>query len=153
MVLDEWEKYDVAKMIYRKSVVKDISMVKELNAAASIDSLEVSATPYFTQEKIQAIVSAYPIESKPGIGLIFITECLNKSYGGAYYHVVFFNMATKEVLLQERMQGVVAGVGIRNYWAASYYNVMEDVKNDRYARWKKRYGASKPTNAAPDPKW
>jgi len=144
LVLDEPEKFNVAKMIDRKSVLKDISMVKKLNAAVSLDSIEVSATPSYTREQIQDFVSAYPIENKSGIGLIFINECMNKSYGGAYYHVVFFNMETKKVLLQERIMGVVSGVGVRNYWATSYFNVMESVRNERYASWRKRYGAYKP---------
>ena len=142
LILDEPTKFDIAKMISRKSIVKDISMVTALNAASSMDSVEV-ATTFYSQEQIQQYVSAYPIENKSGIGVIFITECMNKSYGGAYYHVVFFKMDTKEILLQQRVQGLVQGSGIRNYWSNTYFDVMEYIRDEQMPRWKKRYGASK----------
>lgn len=153
LILDEPEKYNIAKMLYRKSVVKDIAMVTALNTASSMDSVEVATTPYYTSEQIQTFVSTYPLEKKSGIGVVFITESMHKSYGGAYYHVVFFKMDTKEILLQERVQGIVIGTGIRNYWAGSYFNVMEYIREDRYPSWKKRYGASKTTNTQTEPKW
>ena len=144
LVLDEPEKYTLAKMIDHKTIIKDIRMMNDLNAAASLDSMEVAATPYYTREQIQGFVSAYTVPQKPGIGLVFITECMNKPYAAAYYHVVFFNTETKKVLYQERLPGVVSGIGIRNYWATSFYNVMQDVQNERYASWRKRFGAYKP---------
>lgn len=150
LVLDEPEKFNVAKMISRKSVVKDISMVTALNAASTMDSVEVVSTPSYSQEQIQKFISAYPLENKSGIGMVFIAESMHKSYGGAYYHVVFFKMDTKEILLQQRVQGLVQGSGIRNYWANTYFDVIEYMRNEQMPRWKKRYGSSTIT---PDPKW
>jgi len=154
LILDEPEKFNIAEMIQRKTVVKDISMVKQLNAAAAIDSIEVKATPYYTPQEIQKFVSAYPIENKAGIGLIFIAESMDKSTTTAYYHVVFFKMDTKEILLQERLKGAAGGSGTRNYWAGSYYNVMEYIKDEAYPKWKKNNGVSKSTTPNPNaPKW
>lgn len=153
LILDEPEKFDVAKMISRKTVVKDIRMVTQLNAGSSMDSVEVVSTPSYSQEQIQKFVSAYPLENKSGIGMVFITESMHKSYGGAYYHVVFFKMDTKEILLQQRVQGLVQGSGIRNYWANTYFDVIEYMRDEQMPRWKKRYGASKSTGPATDPKW
>jgi hypothetical protein len=146
LFIDEPEKYSISKMIYNKNIVNDIKMVTKLNAAYPLDTMEVKSSPYYTPDYITSIVSAYPLENKNGIGLIFITECLDKPYAAAYYHVVFFNMATKEVLLHERIQGMVIGAGIRNYWAGSFFNVMEDVRTVRFPRWKKRYMTALPTN-------
>ena len=150
LILDEPEKFDVAKMISRKTVVKDIRMVTQLNAGSSMDSVEVVLTPSYSQEQIQKFVSAYPLENKSGIGMVFITESMHKSYGGAYYHVVFFKMDTKEILLQQRVQGLVQGSGIRNYWANPYFDVIEYMRDEQMPRWKKRYGASTVT---PNSKW
>lgn len=139
LILDEPEKFDVAKMISRKTVVKDISMITTLNAASSMDSVEVASAPIYSQEQIQSFVSAYPLEGKSGIGMVFITECLNKPYGGAYYHVVFFKMDTKEILLQHRTQGLVQGAGLRNYWGNTFFDVIEYMRDEQMPRWKKRY--------------
>lgn len=155
LILDEPEKFNIAEMIYRESVVKDISMVKQLNAAVATDSIEAKITPYYTPKEIQNFVSAYPIKDKAGIGLIFIAESMNKVKIEAYYHVVFFKMDTKEILLQERIKGVPGGSGTRNYWAGSYYSVMENVKEVAYPKWKKTNGGSKPAKPAKPagPKW
>lgn len=154
LILDEPEKFNIAAMISRKTVVKDISMVKQLNAAASIDSLEAKITPYYTPQEIQKFVSAYPIENKAGIGLIFITESMSKSSVSAYYHVVFFKMDTKEILLQERIKGVPSGMGTRNYWAGSYYSIMQYIKEEGYSKWRKNNGGSKSSTPNPNaPKW
>ncbi len=151
LILEEPEKFNIATMIRRKNVEMDISMVKKLNASAKMDSIEVPVTPYYTIQEIQDFVSAYPITDKAGIGLIFITESMNKLKAEAYYHVVFFNMATKEVLLHERVRGEAMGMRIRNYWAGSYYSVMQYVRENGYPKWRKKYAPNTPdTNA---PKW
>jgi hypothetical protein len=151
LVLDEPDKFNIAKMIRRAYVTKDVSIVKRLNAAAPLDSIESTMTPYYTAQQIQEFVSAYPIENKAGIGLVFITECMNKETAQAFYHVVFFNMTTKEVLLQERLRGLPSGFGIRNYWAGSYLEVMDYVKNSGYQKWKNKYNPSAPVRSVP--KW
>ena len=126
-----------------------------LNASASVDSIVVKVSPYYTHQEIQNFVSAYPIENQAGIGLIFITESMNKATAEAYYHVVFFKMDTKEILLQERVLGIAGGMGIRNYWAGSYLKVINYIKDDKYQKWKMKYGSSKPANTPNSnaPKW
>lgn len=152
LILEEPDKFDIAKMIQHRFVEKDLSMVKKLNAAATLDSIEVVTTPYYSPKEIQDFVSAYPIETKTsGIGLIFITESMNKLKSEAYYHVVFFNTTTKEVLLQERFRGAAFGMRTRNYWAGSYYSVMEYVREDAYPKWRKKYAPNTVDTSAP--KW
>lgn len=151
LILDEPEKYDIAKMIWRQDVIKDVTMVKQLNAEASMDSVEVRITPYYTIREIQKFVAAYPIENKSGIGLIFIAESMSKIGAEAYYHVVFFNMSTKEVLLHERLRGTAGGLGIRNYWASSYSKVINYITEEGYKVWRRKYGSNKSVNT-PNPK-
>lgn len=152
LIIEEPEKYDIAKMIRHKTIETDLSMVKKLNTAANMDSIEVGITPYYSPKEIQEFVSAYPVESNvPGIGLIFITESMDKAKAEAFYHVVFFNTSTKEVLLQERIKGNAMGVRTRNYWAGSYFSVMEYVRETGYPQWKRKYAPNVPDASAP--KW
>ena len=154
LILDEPEKFDIAKMIWRKNVINDISIIKQLNASARMDSVEVPITPYYMIQDIQKFISAYPIENKAGIGLVFIAESMNKTRDEAFYHVVFFNMTNKEILLQERMRGTPHGLGIRNHWAGSYYQIMDYIKGTAYQKWRNKYGSSKSNTANPyAPKW
>lgn len=152
LILDEPEKYNLAVMLHRKDVNIDIDMIKKMNEKANVDSLEVRITPYYTIKDIQSFVHAYPTEDKAGIGLVFIAESINKTLDEAFYHVVFYNRQTNEVLLHERMRGEPSGFGLRNYWAGSYYNVMETIKSSAYNKWKTKYNI-KPTYTKPKPTW
>lgn len=150
LVLDESDKYNIANMLHRKYVNNDIDMIKKRNEKADVDSLEVKITPYYTIKDIQSFVNEYPIDDKAGIGLVFIAESMNKTLEEAYYHVVFFNIQTNEVLLHERMRGKPSGVGIRNYWAGSYYKIIETIEDSAYDKWKTKYHIK---SAKPKPTW
>jgi hypothetical protein len=151
LILDEPEKFNLQSMIHRASVTKDLTVIKQLNAATSLDSMEAPITPYYTPTEIQHFISMYPIEVKSGIGLVFIAESMNKINNEAVYHVVFFNIETKDILLQERLKGTAGGIGLRNYWASSYGKVMGYIREDRYYKWQKQYKTNTKSMAAP--KW
>ncbi|ABG60867.1 hypothetical protein [Cytophaga hutchinsonii] len=148
LILDEPDKYDVASMIRRKSVAVDLNPIKQANAATPVDSVEAAVTPYYMLADIQSFVSLYDTKDRAGIGLVFIAESMNRLKKEAIYHVVFFNIETKEVLLQERMRGAPFGAGIRNYWAGSYGNVMSQIRDEQYKKWKSKY-AVKATSQKP----
>ncbi len=141
LILDEPVKYDVAGMIRRQSVAMDLNPVKQQNAATSADSIEAAVTPYYMLSDIQSFVSLYDTKDRAGIGLVFIAESMDKLKKEAIYHVVFFNIETKEVLLQERMRGAPFGAGVRNYWAGSYGGVMATIRDEQYKKWKNKYAA------------
>jgi hypothetical protein len=151
LILDEPEKFNLQRMIHRSSVTKDLTVIKHLNAVTSLDSIEAPVTPYYTPTEIQHFISTYPIEGKTGIGLVFITESMNKISDEAIYHVVFFNIQTKEILLQERLKGASGGIGLRNYWANSYAKVMGYIREDAYYKWQKQYKTN--TKSMSAPKW
>lgn len=150
LILDEPAKYDIAGMIRRQSVVIDLNVVKQLNAAAATDSTEALVTPYYMLQDIQSFVSLYDTKERAGIGLVFIAESMDKLKKAAIYHVVFFNIETKEVLLQERMLGTPFGAGIRNYWAGSYAQVITTIKDEQYKKWKSKYALK---SVSPKPTW
>jgi len=153
LLLSEPEKYNVESMIHRVTVIKDLSLVKQLNADASLDSIEAPVTPFYTPIKIQQFVSNYSIEGMSGIGLIFIAESMNKITSTACYHVVFFNIETKEVLLQQRLNSMAGGVGLRNFWASSFCKLMAHIRDDSYYKWQKEYGKGDHSKSKAAPGW
>ena len=144
LMIDEKEKYNLYKMLYRPNVTYDLQMIKAINAAANMDSIEVQKTPFYTEEQIKNFVAAYPLENGFGFGAFFIAESMNKVKDEAFYHIVIINMATKEVLVQARVQGSASGFGIRNFWAASYYDAMGKIQKNIYPEWELKYGPAKP---------
>lgn len=144
LMIDEKEKYNLYKMLYRPNITYDLKMLKFLNAAANMDSLEVKKTPFYTEEQIRNFVAAYPLEGAFGFGAFFVAESMNKVKDEAFYHIVIINMATKEVLVQARVQGSAVGFGIRNFWAGSYYDAIGKIEKNIYPTWDLKYGVPRP---------
>jgi len=58
--------------------------------------------------------------------------------------VNIINMSTKEVMMNERVEGEVAGgFGVRNYYASGIRNIMNRIQSDFYKEWKMKYGSGK----------
>lgn len=78
--------------------------------------------------QVKKIISSYKIpRGKKGIGLVLIAESYSKPNVKGAYYATFFNMATKKVLVTERMLGKPKGFGLRNYWAASINAVLKQL--------------------------
>ena len=134
-------------MLRRMDIYYDIDMIMELNYRTNPDSLESYNTRKFTGKDIQAFVDHYNLEGKEGIGVLFIAECLNKSYEEAYFHFVAINMKTGEVLFHRRLRGEPSGFGLRNYWANSMYRIIRDIKQYYYFVWKQKITGEKSFSA------
>ena len=66
-------------------------------------------------------------------------ESFNKPKRIGTMWVTFFDIASKTVLLTEKMSGKAGGAGFRNYWARAYYNVMDKIQKKEYLKWKKEH--------------
>lgn len=142
LIINESKKFDMGKFFKKNSVVNDLEPVTSLNQ--SIDENEivvVTSEPFEEPEKtIATTVAKYKGgEQTEGLGLVFIVEYFDKnSLEGAFY-VVFFDIASKEVLLTERMVQPPAGFGVRNYWAGTIYNSLRLIDKKEWKNWKKKY--------------
>ena len=76
---------------------------------------------------------------KQGIGVSFIIENFNKGTQEATLFVVFFDIATKKVLVCEKMSGKAMGVGMRNYWAGAIKAILRQIDATEYKNWKSKY--------------
>jgi hypothetical protein len=108
-----------------------------LNQAAVFTKIMAYTPPNYSTDEIKQFVSEYEIKSNDGIGIMLITEAFNRNLQKGTYHLVLVNMKTKEVLLQQKIVGNAQGVEFRNYWAASVYHVIKQVRSDYYKKWKK----------------
>jgi len=145
IVLDEREKYDIRGMLRRMDISYDIDMIMNQNYRTDPDSIWWYTARRFTAEDIQAFVDGYDLGGKEGIGILFIAECLDKSYEEAWFHFVAINMKTGEILLQQRLRGEPGGFGLRNYWANSVYRVIKDIKYYYYHAWRAKITGEDPT--------
>ncbi len=140
VIIHEQKKYDIGAMLRKEDIVYDIDMIMKINASTSLESIESNFTPNYKNEDIAGFVKTYNTGDKKGIGVLFLVECFNKNAEKAIIHFVAINMTTKEVLLHERLSGKPKGFGLRNFWAGSIFNVINDIRDDYYKTWKGQHG-------------
>jgi hypothetical protein len=124
----EYDKYNVGKF-YNVEVSYNFDIVKERNQA--VDYTERITDNFsddirFSREDLQEMINAYPDFESEGVAMVMIVDSYKKGTEMAYYHIVFFDMKSKEILEVQLASGKAAGFGIRNYWARSYKRALED---------------------------
>ena len=129
LFITESNKYNVAKYFKKKVTETLISQIQDINDNITDDSLFGGTASYkITDDMLENHIKSLPLSATDGTGLVFVTELMNKSYKQASYHIVFFDIASREILDSWNAIGKAKGFGLRNYWAGSIFNVLENVK-------------------------
>lgn len=81
-----------------------------------------------TDQQIEQAIKALQIEAHEGTGAIVVAEVLNKASNQGTFKVVFFDIATRDVLEVREGKGKARGFGLRNFWAYSMLGAMKDAK-------------------------
>ncbi|SFE15018.1 hypothetical protein SAMN05518672_104667 [Chitinophaga sp. CF118] len=139
VIATEVKKYDVAGAFQRSTSTNELSMINKLNESAStekmktdnLSDLEKNVKP----EDVNKHVKAYDLSGKKGIGLVFIIDGMSKTNKEATMYVTLIDLASKKVLMAERMTGKAQGFGLRNYWAYTVYKVLNDIDKHKYSDW------------------
>jgi hypothetical protein len=74
---------------------------------------------------IAAAIRSYRLQTRSGLGLVFIMDRLVKRQETSCMYVVFFDIASRTIISQERVCTEAGGGGIRNHWFGS---IKETVK-------------------------
>jgi hypothetical protein len=125
LVIAEWSKYDLGKYLDKNIVLKNISATTSVNN--DIDASEIvdpSSEYYISQEEVAEMVRRYELQEEEGTGLVVIGEQLDKSTYMGTFIVVYFDIASREVLHQQKIAGKARGFGLRNYWAGALYRAL-----------------------------
>lgn len=136
-VYKEAAKYNVKKMLKISRVKINLDMINKLNRQTDADKLEATESIEFTDELIKSFVDSYEVKDIEGLGVLFITEFMNKNKQQAVYHYIVINNSTKEILLSERITGKCGGFGLKNYWARSFYNSFIYIEKNNKKYYKK----------------
>jgi len=137
-VYKEAAKYNVKKMLRHSDLQIDLDMIAKINENADVDKLETTKSIEFTEELLKSFIDDYKVSEIEGLGVLFITEYMNKNKQNAVYHYIVINNKTKELLLHERINGKCGGFGLKNFWARTFYNAFLYVeKNNK--KYKNKY--------------
>ncbi|MDR1055582.1 MAG: hypothetical protein LBL90_07135 [Prevotellaceae bacterium] len=128
LFITEMKKYDIDKYFKKHASAISIKEVEELNNTIEADNLFGQSPDYvINNDELTAHVKSLPIKGE-GVGLIFVAELLNKAKNRGTYHIVFFDIATKEIIDSWKAGGNAGGFGLRNYWGGSVYNMLKSIK-------------------------
>jgi hypothetical protein len=139
LILDEREKYDIGVMVKKSNIFYDIDMIMSLNSKTPTEDIESYNNPNYPSEDVAKFVERYNVEAKKGIGLVFLVESINKAEKEATMWFLAITMPQKEILVQERLVGNPSGMGVKNYWAGSFRNVIQQIRESKFDSWKSKY--------------
>ena len=143
VVITERSKYNFEAALRKDEVPYNLEIVTKLNSeidpnkAIAYASQEERAR--LNEEAISVLIKQYHVENKEGIGLVFFIETLDKVREQGTMWVTFFNLSDRNVLFTERMSGTAGGISFRNHWARTVYEVIDQIRNTKFAEWRFRY--------------
>ncbi len=132
-------KYDLKNPLRKANINFDFSITAKRNSAVLPEKMVVYDPAFLTLDNIISMVKDYDCGSKTGIGLTFIVNLFDRTKEKSVVHVVFFDMASKNILLLQTMRGEPGGNGIRNYWANSIANIISSIESTFYKQWEMIY--------------
>ncbi|MBX2968001.1 MAG: hypothetical protein KF803_01405 [Cyclobacteriaceae bacterium] len=142
LMLAESAKYDIAKTFRKNKVTEAFYITASQNKRFEASALLGKSTdpPHKLSENIvQEIVASYDFQGLSGLGLLFNVESFSKTTVSGVVWVTFVNMATKEVLLTERLSNPPRGFGLRNYWAGCIYGILKQIQSNEFSSWQQKY--------------
>lgn len=136
LIYNERYKYDLKEAFYKTEVEYDFSVVDKRNQLPDPEKMVVSGDYNISEETIAKMIAQYDPPQESGVGMVFVMEALDQPKENSRMFVVFFDIATKQVLLAKRMTGQAIGAGVRNYWGRSIYEVVLQCPRE-YKKWQK----------------
>ncbi len=136
LVISEPDKYEIRKFFKKSKVILNLETVEAINQKIDVGKMVTNQNYNLTKEEIPDIVRNYSGNENSGLGVVFIVEAFNKITQTGYIYVTFFDIATKKIILSEKLSGEARGMGLRNYWAGCIFEVME-TSQSKHHRWRK----------------
>lgn len=140
LIVTEPQHFDFKKSFRKDNVIYDLKSMNELNSKIDVDACMVYNEGKIERTEIDGMVKKYKAEvKKEGVGLSFIIENFNKGTQEATMFITFFDIATKKVLICEKISGKAMGIGMRNYWAGAIKAILKQIDATEYKNWKSKY--------------
>lgn len=135
LLLREPQKYDFGKAFRLPVASVDISPVLRSIGARDYAAMRVDPLVPASVERVHALIRQYELPQTEGTGVVLVGLLLDKAAAKATYDVVFFDIATREILFTGDMTCSAGGFGLRNYWARTVYETLKG--------WQRRYPSKK----------
>lgn len=129
LFISEAKKYDIAKLLNKTVNKVELDIANQLNRQVKLDKLMADNNYYSVDSKILSEhIKSLPIKDEKGVGLILVAQLLNKASNKGTFQVVYFDLVSRDILLNCPSEGKAKGFGLRNFWAASMYKALKEAK-------------------------
>ena len=144
-MLEEWNGLFMKEMLPQiekmaPTAHTDLSAVQSRNAKATAKQIEREDgtkeekvnTSHITEADIAKTIKSYKLKYDQGLGMVFIMDRLVKLQEQGCLYVVFFDIASRKVIISERFCSKAGGYGFRNYWFRPVKDAMNKVAPRMY---------------------
>lgn len=128
LLVNERTKYDVEFAFGKSEVKYSFDIVSRRNLSVNPNELVTNNSYGFDEKTVASVIKGYSTKEK-GLGIVLVVEKFDKTQELASVFVTYFDIASKKVLLTERMTAKPVGFGIRNYWAGAIAKILKDCHN------------------------
>lgn len=138
MIINDQKKYDI-RMSFRKPKMQyDLSHITKANKTVRATKAIVQRIDFkdvLTDEAICQYMPGLTYPQDMEYALTILVESFDSSTKTAALWVVIVKTSTGEVVLCEKFLKNPGGLGTRNYWARTIYNLLYDIKSTSFLRW------------------
>jgi len=138
LILNDQKKYDI-RMSFRKPIMQyDLSSVTKANKNVRVNSVltdRINLKDTLTENSVCEYIPQISIPANQRFALTFIVESFDAVAKVAAVWVVIYRTDSGETVLCEQFLKVPGGIGMRNYWARVFYNILYDIKTYAFLRW------------------
>jgi len=129
---------DLGKAFQKKGLVKVLAGVFKSNLTRETETLSADDAKDLSAEAIAARVKGISTEQKKeGLAAVAIVQSFNKTTQEADVLIVFFDIATHNVLLTKKVTGKASGGNTKTAFTAALKDVFSKIEKKEFATWKK----------------
>jgi len=138
MVLTDNERFNKESAFQKLKIYYDLTVVERRNGAVKVSEIDGNPDNLISKETIEQVISDYKGGTKTqGVGFVFVVEGFSKKKAEGTAHAVFFDIASRKVLLDKRMVGEARGGGLLSYWTRPFEIMFEKMTAGLYDTWRK----------------
>ena len=128
----EPDKYDFANLSRRKVVNYTAPTDMMVDAIDWNYAMQGGAEP--KKYSVAEMVKKYQIPHTNGMGMVIIAWLLDEANATGHYEVVYFDIATRKIILNTSVVALAGGSKLRNFWANSIYEAINQKELRRYVK-------------------
>ena len=141
LFISEPDKYvaPLAARIGKKIDYVNIDYANKLVGSIDSDELKISHTAEaLTRQDLEYELQDLEIKPADGLGLVVVAGELNKGTDYGTYYYVFFDNSSMNIIDIMPFKGKSGGIGLRNYWARSFYRTIAEINPSKFYSSKKK---------------